>query len=68
MAKADAKKKKGAPADAAETPMALWVGRARAIGGLVGFAVAFWVCRGQGFPLADAVLRGRPIAAGTHLG
>jgi hypothetical protein len=43
---------------AAESPMALWMGRARATGALVGFAIAFWVCRGQGFPLADAVLRG----------
>lgn len=46
------------PGGAGESPLALWVGRARAIGGLVGFAVAFWVCRGQGFPLADAVIRG----------
>ncbi len=48
---------KGAEA-ASESPMALWMGRARAVGALVGFAIAFWVCRGQGFPLADAVLRG----------
>ncbi len=49
----------GAPeATEAESPMALWVGRARAIGALTGFALAFWVCRGQGFPVADAVLRG----------
>lgn len=40
------------------TPMAVWVGRARTVGGLIGFAVAFWVCRRQGFPMADAVLRG----------
>ena len=57
MGKKDAKGTK-AGADAAESPMALWIGRARAIGGLVGFAIAFWVCRGQGFPVADAVLRG----------
>lgn len=54
-----AKQAKGSSKDAAtESPMALWVGRARAIGGLVGFAIAFWVCRRQGFPPADAVLRG----------
>jgi len=51
--------KKAAATDAAQgSPMALWVGRARAMGGLAGFAVAFWICRGQGFPVADAVLRG----------
>ncbi len=58
-AKAKAAKGKGAKgAEATETPMGMWVGRARAIGALVGFAVAFWVCRRQGLPMADAALRG----------
>ncbi|MGD9571911.1 MAG: hypothetical protein AB7V62_08515 [Thermoleophilia bacterium] len=53
-----AKGGKGAGGESAETPMAMWIGRARAIGALVGFAIAFWVCRRQGFPVADAALRG----------
>lgn len=51
----------------AETPMALWVGRVRAMGGLIGFAVAFWVCRRQGLPMPDAVLRGLIGAAAMSL-
>ena len=35
-----------------------WVARARGLGLVIGFIVSFYVCRGQGFPLADAVLRG----------
>ena len=67
MAKGEktAKGAKGGAAD--ESPMALWVGRARAVGALVGFAVAFHVCRGQGFPLADAVIRALVAAAGMSL-
>jgi len=62
-------KKKAPKGDAApiETPMGLWVGRARATGALVGFALAFHVCRGQGFPVADAVLRALVGAVGLSL-
>lgn len=38
--------------------LGLWMARARAVGGLVGFTVAFLVCRRAGLPLADAALRG----------
>lgn len=40
-----------------------WVTRARGVGLVVGFLVAFLVCRNQGFPVADAVLRGLVGAA-----
>ncbi len=40
------------------SPMEIWVARARGVGGIVGFVIAFWVCRGQGFAVADAVFRG----------
>lgn len=46
----------GAAADA--TPTELWVGRARAGGALLGFAVVFWVCHRAGFGVVDATLRG----------
>ena len=46
---------KGAPAS---SPMEFWVTRARGVGGIVGFLVAYQVCRGQGFAQADAVIRG----------
>ena len=53
------KKKAAAEAAAtAETPMDAWVARARGAGALIGFAIAFWICRRQGFPMTDAVLRG----------
>ena len=45
------------------SPMEEWVSRARGIGLILGFAVSFYVCRGQGFPMADAVLRGLVGAA-----
>lgn len=53
-------KKKGADAKkgAAETPMQIWITRARGVGALIGFAVSWWVCRGQGFAMSDAILRG----------
>jgi hypothetical protein len=49
--------------EAAVSPMEEWVARARGIGLVLGFAITFWVCRGQGFVLADAVLRGLVGAA-----
>lgn len=54
MAKKPAKK----GSDEKVSPMEEWVSRARGIGLILGFAVSFYVCRGQGFPMADAVLRG----------
>lgn len=56
-----ARAKKGAAAKGgaeAETPMNTWVVRARGIGALLGFTIAFWICHRQGFPTTDAVLRG----------
>ncbi len=55
-----AAKGKGAAAKAAPpaSPMEAWVSRARGIGAIIGFLIAFQVCRGQGFAMADAVLRG----------
>lgn len=50
-------RKKGAAAPAT-SPMEIWIARARGVGGLIGFAVAYWVCRGQGFAMSDAILRG----------
>jgi len=59
MAKDKGAKGKGAKdGEAAVTPMEEWVARARGLGLVIGFIVSFYVCRGQGFPLADAVLRG----------
>ena len=40
------------------TPMDMWVARARGVGALIGFAIAFWICHRQGFTTTDAVLRG----------
>ncbi len=66
MAKGAAKAKgKGGAAEA--SPMEEWVTRARGVGLVVGFLVAFLVCRNQGFPLADAVLRGLVGAAGLSV-
>ena len=62
-----AKKADTAASGSAETPLSAWVARARGVGGLVGFAIAFWVCRGQGFPLADAVIRGLAGAVAMSL-
>lgn len=45
------------------SPMEEWVSRARGIGLILGFVVSFYVCRGQGFAMADAVLRGLVGAA-----
>ncbi|MFN8109689.1 MAG: hypothetical protein U0Y82_07560 [Thermoleophilia bacterium] len=38
--------------------VALWTQRARGIGLLLGFAIAFWVSRGEGLPTEDCLLRG----------
>jgi hypothetical protein len=53
---------KGA-AQAEVSPMEEWVARARGVGLVVGFLIAFLVCRDQGFPMADAILRGLVGAA-----
>lgn len=45
--------------------MRLWVGRARAGGALVGFALGMLVCRRAGIPLVDATLRS--LLAGAAL-
>lgn len=50
-------------AQAPPSPMEEWVGRARGAGMVVGFLISFLVCRGAGFPVADAVLRGLAGAA-----
>ncbi len=36
----------------------LWTQRARGLGLLLGFAIAFWISRQEGLPTADALLRG----------
>jgi hypothetical protein len=56
-------KAKGTAAAGEASPMEEWVTRARGFGLVIGFAVAFMVCRNQGFPLADAILRGLVGAA-----
>jgi len=56
-------KAKGKDAGAEPSPMDEWVTRARGVGLVVGFLVAFLVCRDQGFPVADAILRGLVGAA-----
>jgi len=57
--KAKAKDKGGAE----PSPMEEWVTRARGMGLIIGFVIAFMVCRNQGFPMADAILRGLVGAA-----
>lgn len=49
------------------SPMEVWIGRARGIGAILGFLIAFWVCRRQGFDVADAALRGLVGAVGLSL-
>ena len=61
MAAKDNGKGKGAATES--SPMEEWVTRARGVGLVLGFVVAFMVCRNQGFPLADAILRGLVGAA-----
>ncbi len=36
----------------------LWTQRARGIGLLLGFGIAYWISRGEGLPTSDAILRG----------
>lgn len=57
---ADKAEKKGAKGKGgpAASPMDIWIARARGVGAIVGFLVAYKVCRGQGFAQADAVIRG----------
>lgn len=62
MAAKEKGKGKGA-AGSEPSPMEEWVTRARGVGLVVGFLVAFLVCRDQGFPMADAILRGLVGAA-----
>lgn len=57
----------GERAAEAVTPMAIWVGRARAAGGVLGFLAALWVCHRQGLGLVDATLRALVAAAGLSL-
>jgi hypothetical protein len=49
---------KGKGGDAAASPMQFWVTRAKGAGALLGFAIAFYVTRGQGFAMSDAIIRG----------
>ena len=56
-------KGRGTDAGGDASPMEEWVTRARGVGLVVGFLVAFTVCHNQGFPLADAILRGLVGAA-----
>lgn len=52
-------KGKGAGGEAAAaSPMQFWVTRAKGAAALVGFAIAFYVTRGQGFSMPDAIIRG----------
>ena len=63
MAAKDKDKGKGKGAGAETSPMEEWVTRARGVGLVVGFLVVFLVCHRQGFPTADAILRGLVGAA-----
>ena len=47
--------------------MQFWVTRAKGAGALVGFAIAFYVTRGQGFALPDAIFRGLAGAVAMSL-
>lgn len=58
MAKDAKGKGKGKGKEPAGSPMDAWVTRARGIGAVVGFLLSYWVCRRQGFPTTDAILRG----------
>jgi len=49
------------------TPMAVWVGRARSAGALLGFLLGLWVCHRQGLGLVDSTLRALVAAAGLSL-
>ena len=51
MAKGNAKN------DKTISTIAYWSHRARGIGLLLGFAITFWISRGEDLPLADSVLR-----------
>lgn len=62
-----ATKKGSASHEEAPSPMEMWIGRARGIGAILGFLIAFWVCRRQGFDVADAALRGLVGAVGLSL-
>ena len=67
MAKRSTAKKGASGEEQAPSPMEMWIGRARGIGAILGFAIAFWVCRRQGFDVADAALRGLVGAVGLSL-
>jgi len=51
MAKGNAKN------DKTISTIAYWSHRARGIGLLLGFAITFWISRGEDLPLTDSVLR-----------
>ena len=58
MAKASTGRRPAGIDAPAAGPLEIWVARARGAGALLGFAVVFLTCRGQGFEMADAALRG----------
>ena len=57
-AKGKGKGKGKGTGDAAASPMQFWVTRAKGAGALLGFVIAFYVTRGQGFAMPDAIFRG----------
>ena len=67
MAGRSAKKGGSRDEEQAPSPMEMWIGRARGVGAILGFLIAFWVCRRQGFDVADAALRGLVGAIGLSL-
>lgn len=69
MAARSAKKgaSRGGEEAAVASPMDMWISRARGMGAIIGFLIAFWVCRRQGFGLTDAALRGLIGAIGLSL-
>ncbi len=67
MAGRSAKGKGRSAEETPASPMDTWISRARGAGALVGFVIAFWVCRRQGFDVTDAALRGLIGAVGLSL-
>jgi hypothetical protein len=58
MAGATKKAGKGTGEGPKESPTEAWVARARGAGAVLGFLIAFWVCRREGLDATDAILRG----------
>jgi hypothetical protein len=50
--------RKGTGDEPEVSPTELWVARARGAGAVLGFLIAFWVCRREGLETTDAILRG----------